>query len=125
MDKEKLTILNHFLTLWKKDERIMAVFLFGSYAYGKPKKSSDIDICIISNENLIENFSCPLKDEGFDVLFFNNLSEVIKYDVITKGKNLLMNNKSEFVLLKRRFLREYMGFTPMREYYWKRTIESV
>jgi len=26
---------------------IQKIYLFGSYAYGKPKKSSDIDICVV------------------------------------------------------------------------------
>ena len=31
---------------------IQKIYLFGSYAYGKPKKSSDIDICVVLNDGV-------------------------------------------------------------------------
>jgi len=30
---------------------IKKIYLFGSYAYGKPNKKSDVDLCIIINDN--------------------------------------------------------------------------
>lgn len=40
------------------------IYLFGSYAYGNPKNDSDLDLCILTNNNderkrdLIRNKSC-------------------------------------------------------------------
>lgn len=34
-----------------KKIKIDKIILFGSFAYGKPNEDSDIDLCIISNEN--------------------------------------------------------------------------
>jgi predicted nucleotidyltransferase len=31
---------------------IQKIYLFGSYAYGRPKKSSDIDICVVLNDGV-------------------------------------------------------------------------
>jgi len=36
-------------------ETIKKIYLFGSYAYGKPAKKSDIDICIIIKNSLIKS----------------------------------------------------------------------
>ena len=33
---------------------IKNIYLFGSYAYGKPTNKSDIDLCVVINDNLIE-----------------------------------------------------------------------
>ena len=35
-----------------KKENIEKIYLFGSYAYGKPNKNSDIDICIVIKKGL-------------------------------------------------------------------------
>jgi len=34
---------------------IKKIYLFGSYAYGKPEKKSDIDICVVINNSLIKS----------------------------------------------------------------------
>jgi predicted nucleotidyltransferase len=45
------------------------VYLFGSYAYGKPNKDSDIDICIVFTDDTditgaYMKFAVPLFDKG-------------------------------------------------------------
>jgi predicted nucleotidyltransferase len=36
---------------------IQKIYLFGSYAYGKPDSQSDLDICIIIDDNKPRNFT--------------------------------------------------------------------
>jgi len=58
---------------------IEKVYLFGSYAYGKPKKDSDIDICVIIDNNSDRpevqlKIKCVLMDNKIipsDLLVFN------------------------------------------------------
>jgi predicted nucleotidyltransferase len=49
------------------------IYLFGSYAYGKPNKDSDIDICIVFTDDtdLTETymkFAVPLFDKGITLV---------------------------------------------------------
>ena len=38
------------LTIFKKNS-VKKIILFGSYAYGNPRSNSDIDLCIITEDN--------------------------------------------------------------------------
>lgn len=42
--------IRDYISLLKKDIPVEGVFIFGSYAKGKAKKDSDIDIAVISNK---------------------------------------------------------------------------
>lgn len=118
--------MKEFLNSLEKNKDIIAVILFGSYAKGKQSSLSDIDICLItSKENATLNILIPLKDEGFDVLEFHTLTEVMKYKVLTEGKILVLNDRSKFKEIKRKFLREYLAFTPKRNYYYKKLLEKI
>ena len=36
-----------------KEEGVEKIILFGSYAYGKPRENSDLDIIVVTNDNFI------------------------------------------------------------------------
>jgi predicted nucleotidyltransferase len=50
---------------------IKKIYLFGSYAYGKPKKNSDIDLCVIIN-NKFNRLNANLKIASS--LYDNNIT---------------------------------------------------
>ena len=56
-------IVNHYINVLKKDIKLGGVLLFGSYAYGKPNKHSDVDLAVIS-----PNFNKINFDERMDLL---------------------------------------------------------
>jgi predicted nucleotidyltransferase len=79
------------------------IYLFGSYAYGKPNKDSDIDICIVFTDDtdITENymkFAVPLFDKGIipvDKLVYHESEfnvrkekKGIENTIITKGRLL-------------------------------------
>ena len=59
--------------------QIEKVILFGSQAYGSPKEDSDIDLCIITEENKrkielireIRRIIKPYKTHSMDILVYN------------------------------------------------------
>jgi len=59
--RETVTLIQEFIELAKQDFAIERVFLFGSYASGKQKTDSDIDLAIISpdfrQEDCISNMT--------------------------------------------------------------------
>jgi predicted nucleotidyltransferase len=84
-------------------ECIKKVYLFGSCAYGKPNKDSDIDICIVFADNIditetYMRFAVPLFDKGImpvDKLVYHESEFNAKREkkgivntIITKGRLL-------------------------------------
>jgi predicted nucleotidyltransferase len=84
-------------------ELIKKIYLFGSYAYGKPNKNSDIDICVVvaDDADITETymkFAVPLFDKGIvpvDKLMYHKSEFEEKKDkqgivntIITKGRLL-------------------------------------
>ena len=49
---DNLKVLKEYIKKIKERFHPQQVFLFGSYAYGKPKKDSDIDILVIMKTRL-------------------------------------------------------------------------
>jgi predicted nucleotidyltransferase len=46
---DKIPFIRSLILDSVKPEVIKKIYLFGSYAYGKPTKTSDIDLCVIIN----------------------------------------------------------------------------
>ena len=82
---------------------IQKIYLFGSYAYGRPKKSSDIDICVVLNDdvdrlgaylkiavNLMTNdiIPCDLLVYNAHVFFNQENPKSIENTIIKYGKVL-------------------------------------
>ncbi len=59
------------------------IFLFGSYAYGNPQNESDIDLCIITEQN----------EKKIDLL--RQIRRIIA-QIADKPVDLLVYNKNEF-----------------------------
>jgi len=82
---------------------IKKIYLFGSYAYGKPTKSSDIDLCVVINNkfsdhtqymkialSLSRNDICPADLIVYKENQFYNIKNPrgLKNTIITEGKVL-------------------------------------
>lgn len=85
-------------------ERVSAreIFLFGSYAYGNPTKESDIDLCIVTEENNIRKIDLlreirrsisSIISKPIDILVYgheefnkrSNLKSTIEYKIKSEG----------------------------------------
>lgn len=49
-------IVDHYINILENEIKIKGVLLFGSFAYGKPDKHSDVDLAIISPDFKKMNF---------------------------------------------------------------------
>ncbi|MFH1192441.1 MAG: nucleotidyltransferase domain-containing protein [bacterium] len=56
LNKAQIEIINNYISSINKKIDVAGVLLFGSYAYGKPKKFSDVDLVIISSDFQRRNF---------------------------------------------------------------------
>ncbi|SFQ15340.1 nucleotidyltransferase domain-containing protein [Caldicoprobacter faecalis] len=79
------------------------IYLFGSYAYGKPTEDSDIDLCVIVKENpirkrdlmkLIRKSIVNVADVPIDILVYfkdefdarSKLNSTIEYKIVREGE---------------------------------------
>jgi len=62
----------------------IAIYLFGSYAWGTPNEDSDVDLLIVVDKSELKSFKRPLK--GYEAL---RGLELI-------GKDLIVQTKDEF-----------------------------
>ena len=102
---DKIPLIRSLILDSVKPGTVKKIYLFGSYAYGKPTKKSDIDLCVIIGNNFIEsktdiNFKIALNlfDNEIipaDVLVYTekqfheiNNPNGIKNTIMTKGKLL-------------------------------------
>ena len=52
---DKITFIRSLILDSVKPGTIKKIYLFGSYAYGKPTKKSDVDLCVIIGNNFLES----------------------------------------------------------------------
>ena len=100
-NKLKQKIINYF----KNKEEIIAVYLFGSYAEGKERYLSDIDIGILMdskdrdfvtrrrNDYMVELARILRKD--IHPVILNSASEELLKQIFSKGQCIIVNNSRE------------------------------
>jgi len=97
----------------KKDEDVLAVMLFGSYARGEAKPDSDIDVCLVLSKKFKGDFTekkleylseLPSK---FDIHIFQQMPLYIRIRVLREGKILLDKNYDELVWLAIRTIKDF------------------
>ena len=100
---DKISFIRSLILDSVKPGVIKKIYLFGSYAYGKPKKNSDIDLCVVINNRFDDhrqymNIALTLSRNAIrpvDLLVykekqFYNITNPngIKNTIITEGKVL-------------------------------------
>jgi len=102
---DKIPFIRSLILDSVKPGTIKKIYLFGSYAYGKPTKKSDIDLCVIIGNRLVRSrtdinlkIALSLFDNNIipaDILvyrenFFYDITNPngIKNTIINKGKML-------------------------------------
>ena len=95
--KNELELMTNAL---KNKIQIKKVILFGSQAYGVPKEDSDIDLCIITEENKrklelireIRKIIKPYKTHSMDILVYNS-KEFVEKSSNFSGIEKVINEK--------------------------------
>ncbi|MFH1673546.1 MAG: nucleotidyltransferase domain-containing protein [Pseudomonadota bacterium] len=117
------------IAYFKKKEGVIAVYLFGSYAEGKERPLSDIDIGILfdrkdrdsakekRNDYMLELARILRKDVHPAIL--NSASEELLRQIFLKGKCILINDSRKLARYK------MVMFTKIAEFaYYRRQMQS-
>jgi predicted nucleotidyltransferase len=97
---------------------VNAVILFGSYAKGRIKPLSDIDICVIAEKNMSFEQRVDiigLSSDKLDISIFWNLPLTIQYRVFEEGKVLFNRDWLTLHRVRIKTVKEYLDFLPIIE----------
>ena len=113
-----MEIVDKILERIKNHPKVVAIYLFGSYAKKEEKGISDIDIAVI-----LKN---PCKDDeaeigsfygkNIDVVLFHRLPLHIKFEVFKYGKELFVKDEEYLFEVKLNVLREYLENSKYYEF---------
>lgn len=116
-----LQIEQKITSICKNEPSIVAAFLFGSYAKGKEKSSSDIDVALLLSEMKTSDLN-PLsiateleKKLGsmVDVVILNNAGEALKFEVRRYGKLIFERSsqqRKQFEVKSRKYYEDFIYF---------------
>ncbi|MGB9659118.1 MAG: type VII toxin-antitoxin system MntA family adenylyltransferase antitoxin [Nitrososphaerales archaeon] len=114
----------------KRDDDILAVILFGSYARGKARKESDIDVCIVLKDEIYDEISLSQKemdymslvdDERVQVHIFQNLPIYIRIRVLKEGKISFCKDEDMLYDIAFNTIKEFEAFKK----YYKEYLNSI
>ncbi|OGI78236.1 hypothetical protein A3C57_00865 [Candidatus Nomurabacteria bacterium RIFCSPHIGHO2_02_FULL_33_12] len=94
--------------------------VFGSYALGKVKKTSDLDIAVLGDISfeqelqLAEDLKNLTKVERVDLVNLNNSSPLLKRNATTKGILIYEKNPGLFSTFRMSSFFEYVETAPLR-----------
>ncbi len=103
----------------KKIKSVKVAILFGSYAKGRQRKDSDVDVCVITDSK--DDRPLGLSSDRFDISLYDRLPLLVRYRVFRDGKVLF--SRDDGLLAKLRFwtLKVYLD-----EKHWRdRFVEKV
>jgi len=126
--EELLEKLQEFVSMVKNNDKIIALYLFGSYASGRPTSLSDIDLAVLFDRavqpecflpeklRLMGDLSIILGTDSIDLIVLNQAPPGLGYRVIKEGKLLFARDetKNQLVEFKVRVLDRYFDFLPVQ-----------
>ncbi len=112
------TPLAELLKVAERDDRVLAVFLFGSRARGEPLPGADTDVCVIlsartdSPQTRLQTRLDYLGNSDLDVHVFQRLPLYVRQRVLKEGRPLLVKSEDELYDVAFRTIRSYEDFRP-------------
>ena len=109
----------------KRDNSLLAIYLFGSRASGKARKYSDIDIAALYDEKVdkkeytdkrieIMTAVSELLDREVDVVVLNQAPPILKYHILKYGMRLYERSNRQEHSFEVQAIQEYFDFLPIR-----------
>lgn len=122
MEKARVGLINGIL---KKEDFVLAAYLFGSQAKGAAHKDSDVDIAVLFAQQLkpeeytdkqiaiMNNISQALNREA-DVVVLNSASLFLKYHILKEGVKIYERPGRDERSFEAKAITEYFDFLPIK-----------
>ncbi|WP_051531492.1 type VII toxin-antitoxin system MntA family adenylyltransferase antitoxin [Clostridiisalibacter paucivorans] len=113
--KEKYNYIEDIINILYEKSNIVFSYIFGSYAKGENRESSDIDIAIYLKNNQISTDKylsllydiMSISNKKVDLVILNDSPPLIKHEVYTEGILLFTKDKETLTNYKVKTLFEY------------------
>ncbi|MFO7836651.1 MAG: nucleotidyltransferase domain-containing protein [Candidatus Thorarchaeota archaeon] len=126
MDKDQ--VISNVKSTLESDQKIQAIYLFGSHATNTVNPMSDIDIAVLLDEEMVEDMveiywellrriSDALHTDRLDLVILNESEPVLKFNVIKDGILIYERDSVARVRFERRTINEYLDMQYIWEYY--------
>jgi len=99
----------------KRYHEVKAIILFGSYAKGKVKPLSDVDIAVLLEDSDLEAEITSFSSNVLDVVNFSRLPLYIQFEVLKHGKTLFVRDEEFLTRIKMEVLRDYLEMSYLYE----------
>ncbi|MDI6689768.1 MAG: nucleotidyltransferase domain-containing protein [Actinomycetota bacterium] len=115
------------IEMFKQDEEVIAVYLFGSYATGNIGPLSDVDIAVLLNPkfpsesyfdkelDLLLKTSHILRTDEVNLVILNRAPFSLAYGIFSENKLLFCRNDLERVKFETKIVDGYLDFKPLLE----------
>lgn len=112
-----------------KKEAVNLAYLYGSYARGDYHTESDVDIAVLLDSKIKESeylkkvlkisvlFEDQYPNKEIGLVLLNQISPLLKQNIIVEGKELYCANQDERILFENRALHEYEDTRHLRKIY--------
>lgn len=121
--------MKSFIELARKDDRLDAVYLFGSYALGRQTHLSDVDVAVLLDSSvrqdayfgirlsLMAELSRALGTDKADLVILNEAPYALAYRVFRDGQLLFMRDGAgdQHTYFKERTFDRYFDYRPVYE----------
>ncbi len=121
MENSRESLINKIKEYLLKNENVIAIILFGSYARKTENVNSDIDIAIKLNKEISKKELFQLKlnledlvNKDVDLLNLDQIADGIRYEILINGETLYARNEFYFELYKLQMYREYLELNESR-----------
>jgi len=110
----------HLEILFSEENRVLAAYLFGSYARGSQTTESDIDVAVLLSDapqkmleyylHLVNELSQVLGSE-IDLIILNTAPPLLKHQTIKHGKLVYCRDEKARIQFEARAQDEYLDFS--------------
>ena len=96
----------------RKNRDVLTIYLFGSYARGREKPFSDIDICVIADKDANRDEILSHSSKKIDISIFHELPLTMRFRVIKEGKLLFSRDELKLHRIIVATIKSYLDFKP-------------
>ena len=125
-------ITNKLSNIWQDFEEVEIVYLFGSYATGEARKTSDIDIAVFSPELVLDAYmklwakvTKSLGTEKIDLVTLSDKPATFRYQVLREGKVMYCRDEGLLNDFEMKTWQAYMDFKHIRGIYRRHLYEGL
>ena len=123
MDTIKTKLIKNY---FKRKPEVAAVYLYGSYARGEAKETSDIDLAVllIKEQNSLSFFAfspelSKITGKKVEVQDLKSCRVDFTHRVLSEGKLLVSSNKKAQITFEEQVFRKYFDLKPFLDEYYE------